>query len=98
MTHDEAVRLAGGYAWGREDASDVKTAVTVPIDGSFAFAGAFAAGYDDFNSQRRSNMIPVKDAYETWQASGGTRIFAEDDTTQAQIARRAAREAARAGR
>ncbi len=86
MTHDEALRLASGYAWGREDVSHVPT---VGDDGGFAFSQAFAAGYDDYNRELRCNMVTVRGAYETWQASAGFSVFPAGDTTAEQALRHA---------
>ena len=87
MTRDNAIQCALGYAWGREDASGTITAGDSNRTPSAEFADAFAQGWEDFNTQKRGDMIPVKDAYERWQASGGKSIFPPDNTTEAQRAR-----------
>lgn len=88
MTREEARQLALGYAWAAEDTSGTRT-VTVQGAGigSHEFSDAFAEGYDDYNSERRCNMVPVQDAYEHWQASGGQTVFRDGDSTAQQQAR-----------
>jgi hypothetical protein len=82
MTPDEGKRTALGYAWGREDASDIKTAGDGPAQiGHLTFADAYAQGQDDYNSERRGGMIGIREAYANWQASGGRSIFARGDLT-----------------
>jgi hypothetical protein len=76
MTTAEAIQVALGYAWGAEDFSGTKTASPTDLPGTLAFAEAFAAGWDDFNAERRHHMTNVMDAYRRWQESAGASIFA----------------------
>ena len=88
MTGREYTRhQASGYAWGREDVSGI---VTKGEAGSFTFAEAFQAGYDDMDAGKRGFMIPTRDAYDNWQASNGASIFKAGDTTAEYMARTAA--------
>lgn len=75
MTTAEAIQLALGYAWGREDASGTRTISPTDLPGTLAFAEAFAAGWDDFNADRRHHMTSVTYAYQRWQESAGVSIF-----------------------
>lgn len=76
---EEATQLAMGYAWGREDASGTPTVTAGPGgNGARQFSEAFAQGQDDFNSEKRYNMTPVREAYEAWQLTNGRTIFARD--------------------
>lgn len=85
MTHDEALKLASGYAWGCEDSTRVPTSAPADhltdTDGSFGFSQAYAAGWDDYNTDQRGDMIPVRDAYASWQRSAGFSIFPAGRTT-----------------
>ena len=76
MTTAEATQLALGYAWGAEDFSGTRTISPSDLPGTLAFAEAFAAGWDDFNAERRHHMTNVTDAYRRWQESRGQTIFA----------------------
>lgn len=76
MNHDEAIQLALGYAWASEDAGRDCIAGTPLL-----FAQAFAQGWQDYRDEQRCSMIPVRDAYERWQASNGLSIFKTGDTT-----------------
>jgi hypothetical protein len=94
MTRDEAKATAMAYAWGREDASSIRT-VTPPgseANGDWLFREAYAQGYDDFNAQRRHMMIPVREAYENWQASSGRSVFRPGELTLGEKQRRELRE------
>jgi hypothetical protein len=76
MRHDEAMQLASGYAWGCEDTAGLPTRATAENpSGSYAFALAFAAGWDEYNSERRGMMTNVRSAYERWQATSGATIW-----------------------
>ena len=82
MDTEHAMTAGLNYAWGREDASGMPTLNGVSKDTpSFAFSMAYAQGWDDYNQEKRGNMIPVRDAYQNWQASGGTRVFKPGDST-----------------
>ena len=74
MTHDDALQCAHGYAWGNEDAGG-----SITWEGAFSFATAYARGWDEFNQEKRGYMIPVSDAYRTWNATHGRTIFARED-------------------
>jgi len=83
-SHDEKEQLALGYAWGREDATGIRTVppMAYPVRlGTCEFAKAYAQGQDDYDHQYRYSMIPVRDAYEHWQASGGRSIFRQGELT-----------------
>jgi hypothetical protein len=97
MTPDEARRTAMSYAWGYEDASresgnGVVTAKGGEISGDWAFGEAYAQGQDDYDAERRGNMISVQDAYRNWQDSGGKSVFKRGDLTLSDARRRALRE------
>ena len=94
MTRDEAKRTAMAYAWGREDESRENarredpaaegTPTVAPagqISGDWAFSEAYAQGQDDYNSQRRGSFIPIREAYDNWQASGGRSVFKRGELT-----------------
>ncbi len=84
MTHDDAMLTALAYAWGREDASGMRTAPSAqhPQDTTpWTFAEAFAAGYDDYNGEKRAYMTSVQSAYDTWQESRGQTIFRDQMTS-----------------
>lgn len=87
MNKNEAMQRALGYAWGREDASGQLTAGDPNATTTCEFATAYAAGWEDYNTEKRGNMTPVRDAYERWQATGGRSIFRDGDSTQDQQAR-----------
>jgi hypothetical protein len=82
--HERAVYQALGYAWGREDASHVKTSAALALPqrhhpgttGAFAFATAYADESDKFNrSPSRAAYLPsVSLAYENWQDSAGATV------------------------
>ena len=93
MTRNEAQRLASGYAWAREDCTHVPTATTTAASGDWEFSNAYASGWDDYNNELRGCMITVRGAYERWQATGGTSVFADGETTAELQAKRAARKA-----
>ena len=81
-TRDEAKRTAMAYAWGCEDTSGTKTVMPAgEISGDWAFSEAYAQGQDDYNSQRRGDFIPVRDAYANWQASDGRSVFKRGELT-----------------
>jgi hypothetical protein len=85
MSNREYLRhQATGYAQGREDVSGI---VTKGEAGSFTFAEAFQAGWDDMDAGKRGFMIPTRDAYDNWQASNGASIFKAGDTTAECMAR-----------
>lgn len=94
MDNDSAMGQGLAYAWGREDASGTPT---VPPAGKTAtevvapmeFGRAYTAGWEDYNSEARSNMIPLRDAYDHWQSSGGVSIFAPGESTAEVAARHA---------
>jgi hypothetical protein len=82
MTPDDAKLAAINYAWGREDAGGGPT-VTPPgaLTGYGAFSTAYANAWNDYNTGRRGMMIPVRDAWENWQASGGRSVFKQGELT-----------------
>jgi hypothetical protein len=73
------MQCALGYAWGRADAGNVPTFEPAGTTGSYAFALAYAQGWDEFNAERRGMMTSVRSAYERWQATRGATIFGEHD-------------------
>lgn len=80
MTKEEAMQHGLGYASGREDASNVRTADIndSPAEkrmGWMRFAEVYAQGWDDYNHERRHYMTNCRDAYDTWQATSGKTIF-----------------------
>jgi len=76
MNNPEAATQHGlGYAAGREDASGVKTVSPTEAPGFMAFAEAYAAAWDEYNTEARGWMTNARDAYDTWQATGGRTIF-----------------------
>jgi hypothetical protein len=85
MTMEEARATAKGYAWGQEDARNEfrrlvhadygkPTASRDDRDGSYLFSRAYGWAQDEYNRGRRSSMMPVRDAYARWQATGGMTI------------------------
>jgi hypothetical protein len=71
MNRNDAVFQALGYAWGQEDATGRPTwHTTEHPTGSFAFAMAYAQGWDEYNEDRRGMMTCLRSAYERWQATG----------------------------
>jgi hypothetical protein len=80
MNETEARQHALGYAAGREDASSTRTVRPdgEPYTGFLEFAHAYAGGWADYNAERRSHMVNCKVAYDTWQASRGQTIFADE--------------------
>ncbi len=78
MTKQEAMQCALGYAWGREDASGARTYAPASISGSFAFAEAFAAGWEAYNTEKRFYMVCARSAYERWNETRGASIFPAD--------------------
>jgi len=84
MTPEHAKMQGLTYAWGREDASRAVTPVS-----AYTFAEAFAQGWADFNDGKRNSMIPLRDAYDTWQATQGTAIFKPGDSSADHAARNA---------
>lgn len=93
MTRNEAQRLASGYAWAREDCTHALTATTTSASGDWEFSNAYAQGWEDYDNELRGSVPPVRSAYERWQATGGTSIFADGETTAELQAKRAARKA-----
>ena len=83
MTPEQARYQAMGYAWAHEDVSKVPTSDSA--DGqnfsSYAFAVAFAQGWEDYNAEKRGFMTCVGRAYARWQATGGRTIFQDGDST-----------------
>lgn len=80
MTVTNSLELALGYAWGREDASGIVTAGPAsgnPQIPSSAFAGAYAQGRLEFDTDRRGMMPSVRSAYDRWQATNGATIWDE---------------------
>ena len=75
MNITEATQHALGYAAGREDASDIKTAESGPRAGFIAFADAYANGWDRYNREVMCFMTNARDAYDAWQASDGRSIY-----------------------
>ena len=67
-----AMDQAGAYAWGREDASGTRTVSPTDAPGSLTFAEAWGARKYAFDHERIYYMPPLRDAYDEWQASGGT--------------------------
>jgi hypothetical protein len=82
MLENEAIQHALGYAAGREDASGVKTTEPDERPGFVAFADAYAAGWAEYRAEKRSYMTNCRDAYETWQATGGITIFRNGPTLE----------------
>jgi hypothetical protein len=78
MNKSEAMQCALGYAWGQEDATNHAT-----HGNDFLFATAFAAGWEAYNTEQRSHMVPVAEAYKRWNATRGVTIFPADDTQPA---------------
>ena len=64
---------SAGYAWGREDASAVRTAG----GGAQAFSDAYVAAYGAFTSDGYDvGVMPsVGSAYDAWQASNGATVY-----------------------
>jgi hypothetical protein len=82
---EEAMQHGLGYAAAREDASDVKTIdPTGDGIGFMRFAEAYAAGWEDFNGEKRCYMTNARDAYDTWQTTQGRSIFRDEPTWQPQ--------------
>ena len=75
MKYTEATQHGLGYAAGREDASGTPTVSPTDAPGFLTFADAYAAGWGDFNAERRHYMTNARDAYDTWQTSRGLTIF-----------------------
>lgn len=75
MNTVEAMQHGLGYAAGREDASNVKTAEPGSVPGFMAFASAYARGHDRYNKEIMHFMVPCRDAYDAWQESGGRSIY-----------------------
>lgn len=80
MKYDEAKQHALGYAAGREDVSGIPTADNGHSwrDGFTLFAEAYAKAWDEYNREARFMMTNARDAYDTWQASGGQTIFSDE--------------------
>jgi len=92
-TPDEAKRTALAYAWGCEDTSGTVTVAPAgSVSGDWAFSDAYAQGQDDYNSERRGDFLPVRDAYRNWQASDGRSVFPRGGLTLSDSQRRALRE------
>ena len=67
MQANEAHALALGYVFGRQDAGDGAK----DTDEATAFATAFAARQEAYNSPAGVGMMPnVRDAFETWRRTG----------------------------
>ena len=81
MKYDIAMAHGLGYAAAREDASGVLTATGGHAwrSGFILFAEAFAAAWEAYNTGTRGSMTNARDAYDTWQATGGRTIFRELD-------------------
>jgi hypothetical protein len=64
---------SAAYAWGREDSSAVRT-----VGGTQAFSDAYVAAYGAFTTPDYgvAYMPSVGSAYDAWQASNGTTIYA----------------------
>ena len=75
MKKSEDLQHGLGYAAGREDASGVPTVSPDDRSGFIAFAEAYAAGWEEYNTEARGFMTNARDAYDTWQATGGRSIF-----------------------
>lgn len=76
MTFEEAVRHAIGYAEGHADASGTPTAHVNPtISGKSEFARAYALGHDALRIGSRTWMPELRQAYGTWQETGGRTIY-----------------------
>ncbi len=75
MQSEEAIQHGLGYAAGREDVSGVKTAESGETPGFMAFANAYGAAWQEYNDEKRFYMTNARDAYDTWQATGGQTIF-----------------------
>lgn len=76
MNKEEAMQHGLGYAAGREDASGKATAgSTIERSGFAVFAEAYAEAWDEYRNGRRSMMTNARDAYDTWQLTGGETIF-----------------------
>lgn len=78
MKREEAIQHGLGYAAGREDASDIKTAEPTETPGFLAFAYAYGDAWQEYNTEVRCMMTNARDAYDTWQATEGRTIFRED--------------------
>lgn len=75
MTSEDAFNKAMGYAWGREDASGVKTAGDSPETiGWYLFTQAFSAMYADYNAEKRCWATNARSAYDRWQETDGKTI------------------------
>jgi hypothetical protein len=74
MTAEDAFNKAIGYAWGREDASGVKTAEKDGLSGCYRFAEAFRDMYADFNAEKRCWATNTRSAYDRWQETYGETI------------------------
>ena len=87
MNETDARQHALGYAAGREDASNERTANPYGEGTGFMeFAAVFAQGWADYNAERRGMMVNAKEAYNTWQETRGRTIF-PDDVRRAVVAR-----------
>jgi hypothetical protein len=75
MTRIEALELALGYAWGREDSSGTRTVQPANLTGCSAFAEAFADAQHAFNTDQRVSMFPVRDAYDRWTDTRGLTVI-----------------------
>ena len=81
MTRTEAISHATGYAAGREDASGIRTyGSTADTSGFYQFALAYAAAWEQYNTEQLSHMRNCRDCYETWQETHGCSVFAEEVT------------------
>jgi hypothetical protein len=74
MNVSRAEGLASGYAWGREDATGVRTATTDDRNGSYLFSRAYGHAQAEYNNGRRTHMMSVQDAYARWQATSGMTV------------------------
>jgi hypothetical protein len=84
MNRNEAMQHALGFADGRETGTGTATAISPAYphtSGFYAFAEAYAQGWDDYSRQHRSSMTSCRDAYAKWQETGGRTIFSKGDLT-----------------
>jgi hypothetical protein len=87
MNHNDAMFQALGYAWGHEDASgDCTWATPENPTGSFAFATAYAQGWDEYNEDWRGMMTSLRSAYARWQATGPDNMTIWDEHTRPAVA------------
>jgi hypothetical protein len=75
MQESEGMQYGLGYAESAEQFSGIKTAQPTDQPGFLAFATAYATAWAECNAGKRSYMTSCRDAYETWQVTGGITIF-----------------------